>query len=646
MEFDLQGRIDNMRLPDGKAAILYSVYEAVSNAIHACQERFGVNECAKQGKIDVRITTDRESKLIDKIVVKDNGIGLNDKNLKSFNTCDSRTKRDIGGKGVGRLIWLKVFKNVLVESIYNENKTDIRNVSFQFVVDQKDTLKDLKKSGAQGELGTVISFSDIGEEHNSSIRSDTFTKDLSLHFFSYFLSGLMPRLIIHHNDTTPINLIEYMQDRIRSSTSEEFAINELSPSEKLTITHIYVERTLPANLKNSVLYVADHRLVERQEIETKYALDSLNEEIAYVALVSGPFLDKRSDQERTGFKLSKKQMKILEEAIFEKIDDFLKDHIGEVKKTQKVVIGQLLMEHPQLAQKVPNVDEYVKTLAPSMGEEEIGKTLFTLLYREEKKISAEIARLEKSTNLNEEVEKSYKSLMPRIEQQMANRLAEYVVKRHQILELLKTFLKFKEGTENHHYEKAIHDLICPMGEFYSNHEYDKHNLWIIDDLLAFYSFFASDKQIQSFVEKGNDRSEPDIIFVNPMGFDRSGTVDPIVLVEFKRPGDERTTGSPIDQVLEYIEKLRDKTVKRPDGELVPITKDTPFVCYVICDLTEGTKRLVERSSASNLTPDGKGYYGYAPNHKATIHVISYSKMLKDAQLRNKIFFDRLNLQVV
>jgi hypothetical protein len=30
MKFDVVGRINNMRLPDGKTAILYSVYEAVS----------------------------------------------------------------------------------------------------------------------------------------------------------------------------------------------------------------------------------------------------------------------------------------------------------------------------------------------------------------------------------------------------------------------------------------------------------------------------------------------------------------------------------------------------------------------------------------------------------------------------------------
>ena len=47
MKFDVMGRIGNMRLPDGKTALLYSIYEAVSNAIQAIEERFGKAEFHK-----------------------------------------------------------------------------------------------------------------------------------------------------------------------------------------------------------------------------------------------------------------------------------------------------------------------------------------------------------------------------------------------------------------------------------------------------------------------------------------------------------------------------------------------------------------------------------------------------------------------
>ena len=48
----------------------------------------------------------------------DNGIGFNDANLKSFETLDSDHKAVKGCRGVGRLLWLKAFQKVYVDSVY------------------------------------------------------------------------------------------------------------------------------------------------------------------------------------------------------------------------------------------------------------------------------------------------------------------------------------------------------------------------------------------------------------------------------------------------------------------------------------------------------------------------------------------------
>jgi len=64
MEFGLQGRLDNVRLPDGKTAVLYSVYEAVSNSLHAIEDRFGADAVASKGCIDIEVATDPADGLI------------------------------------------------------------------------------------------------------------------------------------------------------------------------------------------------------------------------------------------------------------------------------------------------------------------------------------------------------------------------------------------------------------------------------------------------------------------------------------------------------------------------------------------------------------------------------------------------------
>lgn len=97
MKFDLTGRIDNMRLPDGKAAILYSVYEAVSNGLHAIDDRFG-EDAPSRGSINIEIDTDKEG--ITRISVTDNGVGLTPPNLAAFETCDTRTRNHAAEKGL------------------------------------------------------------------------------------------------------------------------------------------------------------------------------------------------------------------------------------------------------------------------------------------------------------------------------------------------------------------------------------------------------------------------------------------------------------------------------------------------------------------------------------------------------------------
>jgi hypothetical protein len=43
------------------------------------------------------------------------------------------------------------------------------------------------------------------------------------------------------------------------------------------------------------------------------------------------------------------------------------------------------------------------------------------------------------------------------------------------------------------------------------------------------------------------------------------------------------------------------------------------------------------------TPDQQGYYGYHRRRRVYYEVIDYNKLLRDAQKRNRVFFERLNI---
>src|SRR5687768_2769141 len=104
---NLERRVRNLALGHRTPSnALVPLFEAVYNAIHALQDRFADN-WQENGKIEIELLG--LSKRDIDFIVTDNGVGLNDENFRSFLTYDSDLKVKRGGKGVGRLSWLKVF---------------------------------------------------------------------------------------------------------------------------------------------------------------------------------------------------------------------------------------------------------------------------------------------------------------------------------------------------------------------------------------------------------------------------------------------------------------------------------------------------------------------------------------------------------
>ena len=97
--FDLNGRVRNLSLPASAQHSLIPLFEAVSNALHAVESRFGDN-VTQAGKIEIEIVRSdaNEDLPIIGFLVRDNGIGLTDENMKSFRTSDSAFKITKGGK--------------------------------------------------------------------------------------------------------------------------------------------------------------------------------------------------------------------------------------------------------------------------------------------------------------------------------------------------------------------------------------------------------------------------------------------------------------------------------------------------------------------------------------------------------------------
>ena len=75
---------------------------------------------------------------------------------------------------------------------------------------------------------------------------------------------------------------------------------------------------------------------------------------------------------------------------------------------------------------------------------------------------------------------------------------------------------------------------------------------------------------------------------------------------------------------------------------MPRNDHIPAYCYIVCDLTPTMIKRCKNFSLT-MTADGMGYFGYNPNYKSYIEVISFNQLVRAAKERNKAFFDKLGL---
>ena len=79
---------------------------------------------------------------------EDNGLGLDAHELDAFTTTDTDNKLSIGGRGVGRLLWLDCFEHVHVDTVFCWKKGLVRR-AFDFVLANDEQIVNYQEELAQ-----------------------------------------------------------------------------------------------------------------------------------------------------------------------------------------------------------------------------------------------------------------------------------------------------------------------------------------------------------------------------------------------------------------------------------------------------------------------------------------------------------------
>jgi hypothetical protein len=656
---NLVKRVERLPKPSHSAEAMQPLFEAISNSIHSTQDKFK-RRVNNEGRIIVEITLDR-SKANFRATVADNGIGLDETNFDSFSTTDSDKKIEIGGKGVGRLLWLDCFEGIHIESIYEQNGS-LRKRNFNFRLTKADQITDYKDSilRSSAETGMNITFTglrDNGYFAKFPGRKEYVFRHFMSHFLPTFIGGKSPSVTLSCGGETrdfpgAISEIIFRQESIVSTTEEYGALN---------ITLMECDKTASSDLagKHFVHFIAHDRTVHSQNIDGKLGLKYFGDggDRVFHACVFGDFLNKNVNQERTRFTFEDATIDdIINSVCMPPIDVFLAEPMKKLKREQAEIVEKIVATYPSVRfGPTEELQEYVPS--GELVDDAIYGHLSRQRFRRDAKQAEKIRRVLgqlKGDSLNPEMlNNAIREASLAIEDAEQKSLAEYIVRRKVVLDFLSLLLeKVRNDAKDSAYqpESILHSFICPMrvstvGAKKGQIEPTSHDLWVVDERLTFAQYFSSDLSFNDLAKEFESADRPDLaIFDHVHGLRESDTAQKIMLIEFKKPGRKTYAAdeNPQQQVERYIRTLQSGREVDVRGRPIRFDANTIFYCYIVADCVG---QMLEWTYTWAPTPDGRGkIYQPSSGFRGTIELIGWDALLEDANARNKAFFDRAGIE--
>jgi len=664
LNVDISGKVRKIRSKEP----LLPLFEAVVNSIQAIEALDSRN-----GKILIHINRESVDNYFDLgktivpdvigFTITDNGIGFDDSNFNSFCTSDSTLKIELGGKGIGRFSWLKFFTNVQIKSTFKQSgQTFQRGFTFETTgIDNGE-----KKEVFDAPLKTEIALLNFRQEFSKKCPNDAeiIANRLVEHLISYFATSSCPAIELIDNDIR-IDLEHLFQEKFgKYKKSFSFEIGD----KKFKTSNF---RIYEGNQVHKFLLCADKRVAQEISLQKSDAIlgrkleDKNGNNFAYWVYVEGDYLNNIVNDDREGFRflgddntadlLGEISQRTILNTILPIIYNELADELRQVKDSNKTRVNQYIEEKaPEYRTLNKLHPEKISQINKSTDKEidaELRKILFDVETELRENTQAVLKMNTNSHDSIQEFETKINKILDVINDVGKASLSKYVIQRRVILDILKKRMEFEE-TGKYHLEKAIHELIFPLGKTSEDIPFEKQNLWIIDERLSYHSYLGSDKNFNSLLidASASNVDRADIILFNkPIALDSRSEVgrpfESIEIIEFKRPGRDNytDTDNPALQVMKYIEAIQEGKEKNYRGRPIEVTPNTHFCCYIMCDVTEKLKKILKRSAFFE-TPDDQGLFCFAQSHNAYIEVMSYNKMLRLAEQRNRILFDKLQIK--
>ncbi|WP_458449080.1 ATP-binding protein [Fibrobacter sp.] len=668
---------------------LRPVYEAFTNAWESLAES---TDDDKFINVDLYQTSNpMGDNSFDKIIIEDNGIGLNDDNYDRLKTLRKNTKGKLN-KGTGRVQYLHFFGKTKIESVY--------------LKDGEPRKKILELSKSQVFLLNQAFIKVISDEPTSESRKTKVVfsdplKDKDGQFYGTLnLCDMKERLVMHYtvllcqqrNALPKITLRLFVDNQQKESlTVDQSDIPDLDHIENFEVNYATVENKeivkqvnkesfcfrsfkieqekLP---KNSLFLISKNEVVDKKinlPIPEKDNFDGFR----YLFFISGDYLDNNDSDSRGSVQLySEKELKkavgegdLLDEEYIT-VDALEASSQRIVEKTYPVFNEKKqakILDLEKLKEMFLLDDAMVEDIKSSISLDADDEDILSKIYKSESKkianIDAKIAETKKNVEKLDPTSDDYvdtlktaaEELTKQIPMQNKNELSKYVARRKIVLDVFQKILEEEEKRQKNGKaidEDVLHNLI------FQQHSQDTENsdLWLINEEYIY--FQGSSESFLSKLTYNGQRvlkeslTDEETEYRRKLGEDAFAKRTDVLLfpkegkciiIEFKAP--DVNVSDHLQQISRYASIINN------------LSKDEfkihSFYGYLIGekinddDVFEHDGRYKKSEFYDylyQLDIPVFGKFGRAPG-TLNMEVIKYSTILERAKNRNQIFINKL-----
>lgn len=684
---------------------LQPVYEAFSNAWESIEERFH-GELMRHGRIRMEFhytmglfKNDAENRTatLDKIVIVDNGIGINPSSYDRLLTLRDNSK-SIRNKGTGRIQFVHYFDETTFDSMYSidnhHGKHIVMTLSKKpaFLNNNAILRKDIEEDVTDWKPYTKVTLSHIlDDKRDAKFYGEISLENIIIEIKHHFLARLcesrssLPTIeFVRYEDNVALEPLYICQEDIPTADKiERFTVKysklddnnkviEINRTEEFTLMSFVLNETELSC--NSIYYVSNGALAQENSIDGLSKKDSIDGK-RYMFLLSGEYFDHVDDDLRGNLHLVKESA-------------FKKQNEGNLFAEEELLIDNIIAQtNVKIADKYPlfsakreealrNLEELqnmflidadsIEAFRQKIKSSDTDAQILSMIYktetdetaRRDAEIKAEFEKVKALTpnkkEYHQELKEHVEAFTKLIPLQNRTNLTKYIARRKLVLDIFNTILEnekenaVKTGTIN---EDVLHNLIFRQKS--ANNGPENSDMWLLNDEYIYFSG-TSDLELKEIEVSGKkllkqDMTEEENAYLVKARHDGGKRRPDIflfpkegrcIIVEFKAPHvDVANHLHQINRYARLINNLSD-----------PSFGFCKYYGYLIgenIDIEEIRDSDPYFQEAPNLGYIFKPFlpvsakFGRKDGSLYT-EVIKYSDILERAKHRNQIFLDKLD----